>query len=532
MPASTPLTGRKRIVHHLDTPFSTVAWPEISFDDQDAILEMLCNLLNPIGQHKRHHVKPSKGKRAGGKNAGAKQEKPSKAETGALAAPPRPELSAHIDVGFNSITRKLEETARARKSTGTDAVNGAKEPYSMVFVARGNQSPAFNCHFPKMVGAASRGPASAERTRLIGFSKPCSERLSSVLGVARVSSVAVARDAPGAEALWAFVRKIVSPVDISWLDGSTVGAYQPTRIASVETTVGGKKAKTADFGPPPPSARQYGGLGRFGGPSISNGQQPVLGNAAADFLRRASKEEPTKLVGTPVAAERGPSEKTTGLTSAQSQAESATTCLFQETKPEGVEPGSILDTFFLLVNGEQIPKKDEQPITKEGAEQPDEQSTLVEASGTDTQCEAVESSITSLEESPMHQAFPASATGPDVSGQVIESSQATMEKQAAKKLCPRAASFVPSQAAAPIAEAQPQHAVASTLHNSEWNIQSFANNGVTPNAALPLPFNIPNTPVNPFIPNMVPQNTAHVQNVDGANTLQTDATRIKGAYYV
>lgn len=59
MPIQTPQPTRKRLAHLLDTPFSTVPWygaptillihlcnrfcrPEISSDDQDNILELLC----------------------------------------------------------------------------------------------------------------------------------------------------------------------------------------------------------------------------------------------------------------------------------------------------------------------------------------------------------------------------------------------------------------------------------------------------------------------------------------------------------
>ena len=112
----------------------------------------------------------------------------------------------------------------------------------MVFVARGNQSSAFNGHFPKMVAAAGRRCVPDESTRLIGFSKPCSERLSSCLAVARVSSLAIVRDAPGSEALWKFVQEYVPRLDDKWLWGAQ-DVYKVTNIKSIETSVGLKKRK-------------------------------------------------------------------------------------------------------------------------------------------------------------------------------------------------------------------------------------------------------------------------------------------------
>lgn len=160
--------------------------------------------------------------------------------------PPKPELHNKIDVGFNSISKHIEILSRPASESGVSPSDCPVEPYSMVFVARGNQSSAFNCHFPQMVGAASKNLASDEKTRLIGFSKQCSERLSSSLGLARVSAIAVERHAPGAAALWEVVRKSVDPVDISWLNGAPDGHYRATDIKSTETTVGTKRVKKTE----------------------------------------------------------------------------------------------------------------------------------------------------------------------------------------------------------------------------------------------------------------------------------------------
>lgn len=199
------------------------------------------SLLGPIGKHRRAHSKPSKGKRAA-----KRKEATQKGEGSArVPTPARPDLCAHIDAGFNAITRELQSPPKQAKKTDEMDTNDSKEPYSMVFVARGNQSPAFNCHFPKMIGFASKKLPPGQRIHLIGFSEPCSDRLSSSLGIARVSSIAIKRDAPGSEALLAFIDEHVPAVDIRWLDETSSPQYQPTRITSTETTVGAKKLKAS-----------------------------------------------------------------------------------------------------------------------------------------------------------------------------------------------------------------------------------------------------------------------------------------------
>ncbi|ETR99113.1 hypothetical protein M419DRAFT_87288 [Trichoderma reesei RUT C-30] len=232
-------SSKKRLVHHLDTPFSTSSWPVISLDDQDSILELLCHLLSPIGQHRRLHIKPSKGKRAARREKKTKMQLDEPSGSVKIQPPPVPELSASVDVGFNSITEKLGSLTQP-----SDGTAHSDKRYSMIFVARGSQSPAFNHHFPQMVAAASRYLPDKEKIRLVGFSKPCSERLGSVLGIPRVSSVAISAHAPGADALFALVQNTVSPVESPWLDEAACATYKPTRIGSVETTIGTKRVKS------------------------------------------------------------------------------------------------------------------------------------------------------------------------------------------------------------------------------------------------------------------------------------------------
>jgi ribonuclease P/MRP protein subunit POP3 len=189
-----------------------------------------------LGQHRRAHIKPSKGKRAA-----KKQQEKTKDEdkTEPSLAPPLPAISASVDVGLNSIARNLKP-----EDAGTSK-NSPQRQYSMIVVARGDQSSAFNCHFPQMVAVASKGLSPESKIRLVGISKPCSERLSLCLGVPRVSSVAILEDAPGAGALQDLVQKIVSPVDAAWLDPTSERRYLATNIKAIETTIGSKKVKIA-----------------------------------------------------------------------------------------------------------------------------------------------------------------------------------------------------------------------------------------------------------------------------------------------
>lgn len=195
------------------------------------------SLLGPIGYHRQTHTKRSKGKRAAQKEKEAKKIEDDLEQP---PVPPMPELEASIDVGLNSITRNLQSCSSKDTECTEDE---PKRQYSMVFVARGNQASTFNCHFPQMVGAASKNLPPDSQIRLVGFSKPCSERLSTCLGVPRVSSIAIVKDAPGAGALQEFVMKTVAPVDASWLNAAPSTDYIAPKINAVETTVGPRRAQ-------------------------------------------------------------------------------------------------------------------------------------------------------------------------------------------------------------------------------------------------------------------------------------------------
>ncbi|KAL1872024.1 hypothetical protein VTK73DRAFT_1726 [Phialemonium thermophilum] len=272
---------RKKVIHQLDTPFSRVEWPQISQEHQDAILELLCRyfvrtnslapasspgslwhactssdffpLLSPIAQHHRSFVTSSKGKR----NKSRKRKSSASPSTGALAAAPPPEIASYVDVGLSSISRTLEAlTHQACPSAKPGSLNkslqrGAKrrhscaslEPYAVVFVARSGQSSAFHSHFPLMVAASSRYSAPDQSIRLVGFSKSCEERLSSCLGMPRVSSIGLREGSNQARGLISYVREHVPAVEAKWLKEAMSCHFLGTKIKTCQVAIGPKKEK-------------------------------------------------------------------------------------------------------------------------------------------------------------------------------------------------------------------------------------------------------------------------------------------------
>ncbi|KAJ4151015.1 hypothetical protein LMH87_011736 [Akanthomyces muscarius] len=162
MASKTGGPARKKIVHHLGSPFTTISWPEISQEDQDTILELLCEYLSPIGKHRQTHIKPSKGKRAEKKRKRLDKGAGRNTVPMAVDQPAKPEIASQVDVGFNSITTGLQNTNKEGKSDGRPE---REQKYSMVFVCRGNQTAAFNSHFPQMVAASPNDVQADQATR-------------------------------------------------------------------------------------------------------------------------------------------------------------------------------------------------------------------------------------------------------------------------------------------------------------------------------------------------------------------------------
>ncbi|KAK4106514.1 hypothetical protein N658DRAFT_439042 [Parathielavia hyrcaniae] len=245
---------RKKTVHTLDTPYSVIPWPKISQDDQDAILELLCQLLAPLGVYRRNFTTPSKGKRKRSKKDPSSVTQPSAAQAPtATPVPPVPELAAHVDVGLSAISRALQAMSGKNepgpppadapsKRRISDSRPSAK-PYTVVFVARSGQSSAFNGHFPHMVAVAAQSQPADQAVRLVGFSRACEDRLSAALGIPRVSSIALREDVPQATGLVDYVREHVAAIKVPWLQEARSGRFLETKIDAVPTKVGTKKPR-------------------------------------------------------------------------------------------------------------------------------------------------------------------------------------------------------------------------------------------------------------------------------------------------
>ncbi|OAL48371.1 hypothetical protein IQ07DRAFT_622827 [Pyrenochaeta sp. DS3sAY3a] len=283
-----PLTNQSsKPVFKTSLPFTETKWQEISPDDQNIILDLTCNLLAPLGDHRRTHIHPSKGQK---RKRSTNTSKNDDFING--TPPPPPEIGKHILVGINSVTRHLEAlaaenappTAPLNRDTNSprnphdnkkgpcqngdikapdpnddtkdaNPPNKPLNPLSILLLThpKPSLSPA-HAHLPTLIyltTLSQRPPTTSPTTSpttptppttptlLIPLPTAADARLASILHIPRVGALALFADAPGARALEEFVRARVRPTECRWIDEAVRAEWRGLNVVS--EMVGGKE---------------------------------------------------------------------------------------------------------------------------------------------------------------------------------------------------------------------------------------------------------------------------------------------------
>ncbi|KAF2852700.1 hypothetical protein T440DRAFT_466822 [Plenodomus tracheiphilus IPT5] len=249
-------------VFKTSTPFTETKWPQIAQEHHEIILDLVCNLIAPLGDHRRTHIPPSKGrKRKRISNPDPKQTTPPQSD----APPPPPELSKHILTGVNTITRHLERLVSRNAPTALAASNAPsaalcsadKAPRTkpdddeLAIIILTHPKPASSpahAHIPTLVHISTISPHVATpvpmaintKTRLVPLSTSSDSRLASKLGIPRVGALAVMNSAPGAKALVEYVREHVDLTECAWVDEAMTPVWKGLNV-TMEMGKGGEK---------------------------------------------------------------------------------------------------------------------------------------------------------------------------------------------------------------------------------------------------------------------------------------------------
>ena len=198
------------------------------------MLELLCDLLAPLGEHRRNHIYRSRGKRSKRQRQGKEKHNVDKAALSVPSIPPMPEVAQYITVGFNSTIRSLQDVARpTSKPTPAVSQEGQSDRTSgmaAVFVCTSTLPEMLMISIPTTVAAASARHSSCLPIRLVSLPKEAEKRLAEALFQPRVGFVGLLQDTPGGRALIEMTINKISPVDVPWLRSDVRVEYKPVSI--------------------------------------------------------------------------------------------------------------------------------------------------------------------------------------------------------------------------------------------------------------------------------------------------------------
>ena len=191
------------------------------------------SLLKPIGDDRREHVQPSKGKRA---KKRARQDGQTYSTEQTRKAWEKPEIFHHISVGLNEVCYLLEIEARrsvpkalafqcpfpvGEKKRKRVEPEEEPNPLIAVFVAftdmDGSNAPQLFSRLPDLIARASLS-LNRPNVHLASLPKGSSERLADAMGLHRAEVLGLRKNAPGISALAAFLRETVALCTIPTLE--------------------------------------------------------------------------------------------------------------------------------------------------------------------------------------------------------------------------------------------------------------------------------------------------------------------------
>jgi ribonuclease P/MRP protein subunit POP3 len=229
----------------------------LSSDDEADIVDHLSRLLEPIGNYRRDHIKPSKGKSCRKRNRKRRLTQDAPIVADSRPVPPTPDIFDHITLGLNTTVRHLESLSaiskpqsvgRASIDVSEDAAVKAVEPLgplSAVFVCRTGLPLILTSSLPLLAATASLAFPEEPPIRLVPLGKKAGEKLARILHQPKVGFIGLQSDASRAGNIIDLVRDRVQPVDVPWLKEASSGTYLPVKVRQTVVKVGRKEEKAA-----------------------------------------------------------------------------------------------------------------------------------------------------------------------------------------------------------------------------------------------------------------------------------------------
>ncbi|KFY17740.1 hypothetical protein V492_00408 [Pseudogymnoascus sp. VKM F-4246] len=224
---------KPKAMFELDSPYSVTVPPQLSAADQDTILNLLASFLSPIGHHRTTHITPSKGKRSKRTKRRELKRGASQPAQDEPSVPP-PELSSHILVGLNSITRHFDSQSRQAcpPSLGIQvpSSDSPRRHLAVVITTWPSIPPILTSHIHRLLQTSSLLHPNLPPTRLVVLPRTSEKRLCSALGVPRAGFIGVFDNTPSATAVIDFCSANVPEIEVGkWLKADQT-AFLPLKI--------------------------------------------------------------------------------------------------------------------------------------------------------------------------------------------------------------------------------------------------------------------------------------------------------------
>lgn len=182
-----------------------------------------------------------------------------------------PEISNHILIGINSVTRHLEalaaqtapqtmpahtpssttkgsvvedtdgkeegvdhsKTREATDSREDELPTTALRKLAFVLIPHNHPSSSLpHAHIPTLLHLSALNTPSDTATRLLAMPPGCESDIAAALHIPHVGALAVMEGAPGADALIAYVREQAATTRCPWIDEAMKPEWKPVKMAA------------------------------------------------------------------------------------------------------------------------------------------------------------------------------------------------------------------------------------------------------------------------------------------------------------
>ncbi|KAJ3812610.1 hypothetical protein F5876DRAFT_36919 [Lentinula aff. lateritia] len=258
-----PNQAEKKVVFKgvLDNPFR-LHWPSVPINLQNLVLAQILSLLNGVSEYQHTRSQMNRKRKREQLEEKHTREKTRRVTTNDLENSPipgahqgsssadmqvdvapygPPAILAHLTLGINQVTKRLEGLVRTRRE-GIDKNASSPPAIRIILVCRADVNPPMLIdHLPHLV-AAYNSTKPQDSILLVPLPQGAEFTLSKVMGIRRVAVMAVSSDAPELSNILSLVTS-VPVLTASWLAAAVSVAeiksttpIIPTHIKQLRTT--------------------------------------------------------------------------------------------------------------------------------------------------------------------------------------------------------------------------------------------------------------------------------------------------------